>query len=130
MTRLSSSETSRRTYLRPEGVIADESDPDDTSVKNTGFTDRCALYTKVDKTTENLVPLTGDLNHDLKTLEGPFPSNTAIIIRLSKAKDEKVLMVNMKKADGSGDDPEKLKQKYRIVVQNIELHIKRYIKIK
>ena len=39
MTRLSSSETSRRTYLRPEGVIADEADPDDTSVKNTGFVD-------------------------------------------------------------------------------------------
>lgn len=131
MTRLSSSETSRRTYLVPEGVIADENDPDDTSVKNTGFTDRCALYTKKDKNEENLVHLVGDLNHDLKTLEGPFPSNTSIIIRLSKAKDEKVLMVNMKKSDDSGeDDPEKLKQKYRIVIKDIELHIKRYIKIK
>ena len=71
-----------------------------------------------------LVNLTGDLNHDLRTLQAPIPSNVEITIRLKKAQDAKVLMVNVLNDDGEIDE-EKKKQKYRIVIRSIELHIKR-----
>ena len=46
------------------------------------------------------------------------------MIQLKKATDAKVLMVNRKNDEGE-PDPEKMKLKFRIVIKNIEMHIKR-----
>ena len=68
--------------------------------------------------------MTGELNHDLRNLEAPLPSNVQIVIRLTKACDKKILMVNQNDADGNLD-PIKAAVKYRMVIKYIEMHVKR-----
>lgn len=46
LTRLSSSENSRRTYLSTEGVYLDTGDPDCTTILNEGWVERSVLFTK------------------------------------------------------------------------------------
>ncbi len=121
LSKLSLSDMSKTTFARTEGLVEDLIDPDDLTDLNQAFKVRQLMYCSTDRDNVKVVNLSGLLQHDLRYLTQPFPSDIAINFVLTKSKNKQ--LIDYQKIVEDDEDP----FEFRLRLVNFELYLLRKI---